>query len=177
MILKIEGERASQLFKNESGGHRWQRKSPTGRGEMHSSTVTVAVLGIKKSKFELNLNEVEISAYIGQGPGGQHRQKNATAIRAVHQPTGIMATCENERSQNQNKEFALQVLAERVRDHYEGAAKSKEAASRKAQIGSGERSDKIRTVQEQNGIVVNHLTGKKIPIQEYKKGKIEKLIQ
>jgi peptide chain release factor 1 len=177
IVLEVTGEGAFDLFKNEIGGHRWQRIPPTEQnGRRHSSTFTVAVFCEESSKpVTFDESKVEYEALIGHGPGGQHRQKNATAIRAVYTPTGETVFIQNERSQHANKTIALNVLRERVIKKLSGLSHNKVNSNRKDQIGSGERSDKIRTVQEQNDKVVNHLNNKKCNLNSYFKGEIWRL--
>lgn len=174
IVLHITGENAYQKFSQEPGGHRWQRKPPNERKDkVHSSTVTVAVLpDATKSSFSLRESDCEVTTCRGSGPGGQNRNKTDSAVQVKHKPTGMIVRCETERSQRQNRETAFALLASRL------AASSKESEERSArdsrmrQIGSGERSDKIRTVQMQNGQVVNHMSGKKCSVEKYLKGDI-----
>ena len=107
------------------------------------------------------------------GAGGQNRQKNETACMATHRPTGITAKCESERSRKTNRQKALRELHRRVSEAAQAKAHSTQNASRSQQIGTGERADKIRTVQLHNGIVTNHRTGRKMPAASYLKGNIE----
>lgn len=112
---------------------------------------------------------------MGHGPGGQHRNKTATAIRATHKVTGETVFIQSERSQNANKQRALEILRHRVSEKLHEASHGNLNKNRKDQIGSGERSDKIRTVQEQNDKVIDHRTGKKCNVSTYLKGEIWKL--
>lgn len=175
--LRISGKGAYEAFKDESGGHRWQRVPPTEKkGRVHSSTITVAVIPeIEPRKISLNLNDVDIETYRSSGPGGQHRNKTDSAVRATHKPTGITA-CATAKSQHQNKATALAVLASRIADK----AKVKETKSanqkRRKQIGSGMRADKIRTVAEQRGRVENHLNGRRMKIGPYLRGELDKIL-
>lgn len=174
ITLKIEGAGAIKAFENESGGHRYQRKSPTGKGEKHSSTITVAVLPVFKfNEITIRESDCEITTCRGSRPGGQNRNKTDSAVQIKHKPSGLIVRCETERSQQQNKASAMSLLQARLNQMNFSTYKDKESQSRKSQIGKGERSDKIRTVQFQNGHVVNHLNGKKIPIEKYFKGEIE----
>lgn len=176
MVLEIDGPGAFELFRNEAGGHRWQRVPPTEQnGRRHSSTFTVAVLQNGVNNVGFNEEDVVFEATVGHGPGGQHRNKTATAIRAVHKPSGITAFIQSERSQQANKLKALEVVKSRVLEVLSGDAHGKMNSVRKDQIGSGERSDKIRTVQEQNDRVIDHRSGKKINVSSYLKGEIWRL--
>lgn len=164
------------MFKNEAGSHRWQGTPPNERnGRRHSSTFTVAVFKAGQSTVYFDESEVEFEATVGHGPGGQHRNKTASAIRATHKPTGITVFIQNERSQQSNKCKALEVIRDRVVALKSGQQHGKQNETRKEQIGSGERSDKIRTVQEQNDKVINHRTGKKCSVANYLKGEIWRL--
>lgn len=114
-----------------------------------------------------------MDTYIGQGPGGQHRQKCATAVRLTHIPTGTIATCENERSLNQNKQQAYRVLRARLADLASSKRQADENSARRGQIGTGYRGDKIRTVQMQNDRVTNHINGRQCSAKKYLKGDLE----
>jgi peptide chain release factor 1 len=176
IVLKIEGKDAFELFKNEAGGHRWQRVPPTEQnGRRHSSTFTVAVLDESAPTIEFDESTIEFEATIGHGPGGQHRNKTSSAIRATHKPTGIVVFIQSERSQHANKQIAIDTIKSRVLDINSSKSHKNLNNTRKTQIGSGERSDKIRTVQEQNDKVIDHRTGKQCSVSTYQKGEIWKL--
>lgn len=177
MILAVKGEGAWGLFKAEAGTHRWQRTPPTEtKGRRHSSTFTVAVLHETSGEnSSFRESDVEYKAIVGHGPGGQHRNKTATAIQAVHVPTGERVFIQSERSQAANIKIAMNTLRARVSDAASCKAHADENELRRGQIGGGERSDKIRTVQEQNNRVTDHRTGKKCPIEPYIKGEIWRL--
>ncbi len=173
IVCEVDGDGSSELFAQEAGGHRWQRVPPTEtKGRRHSSTFTVAVFNGASDRLEFDIGDVEFEATVGHGPGGQHRNKTATAIRAIHKPTGVSAFIQSERSQKANKEIALEVIRSRVMAAVNVAVHSKQNSSRQEQIGSGERSDKIRTVQEQNDRVIDHRTGRKCNVAKYLKGEI-----
>ena len=176
VVLEVSGKGAFELFRGESGGHRWQRVPPTERnGRRHSSTFTVAVFELGKSDVGFDDGDVKFEAVVGHGPGGQHRNKTATAIRATHVPSGDVVFIQSERSQQANKQRALDVLRGRVLSAAKMEEHGKKNRLRKSQIGSGERSDKIRTVQEQNGVVVDHRTGKRCSVSAYLKGELWRL--
>jgi len=176
IVLTITGKGAISLFQNEAGGHRWQRVPPTEQnGRRHSSTFTVAVLTASEETSEFDESEIEFEATIGHGPGGQHRNKTATAIRATHKGTGIVVFIQSERSQQANKQRAIEIIRDRVIEIRSGESHGKQNSTRKTQIGSGERSDKIRTVQEQNDRVLDHRTGRQCNVAAYRKGEIWKL--
>lgn len=175
IVLRIAGDSARRLFEPEAGGHRWQRVPPTERnGRRQSSTVTVAILEDAKPALRFNEQDVEYRYCVASvGAGGQNRQKNETACVAIHKPTGVQAKCEDERSQKRNRSKALAVLRQRVLGAQIASHHAQSNDSRKTQIGAGERGDKIRTVQMHNGIVTNHVTGRKIPVERYLKGEVE----
>jgi len=164
-------------FSSECGGHRWQRVPPNERyGRRQSSTVTVAVVGQVSKPVEVSDSDIRLDFFVSSvGAGGQNRQKNMTACRAVHMPTGIEACCQDERSQRRNKEKAKAELRRRVRESAEREASSITNSSRRNQIGSGQRGDKIRTVQMHNGVATNHVNGKRMSADRYIKGFIEEL--
>lgn len=174
VVLQVDGDGAFDAFKAESGGHRWQRVPPNERKDKtHSSTVTVAVIrAVPQSQFSLLESDLEYTTCRGSGPGGQKRNKTESAVQVKHKPTGLFVRCDSERSQGQNKESAKALLAARVKAIQDAKANRKSVDDRRQQIGSGERSDKIRTVQMQNGQVVNHATGRKAPVERYLKGDI-----
>jgi len=147
-------------FRNEGGGHRWQRIPPTEkRGRVQTSTVTVAVLSIPETPEGLNLNDVEITTTKGDGPGGQHRNKTESAVIAIHRPTGIKVRIESDRSQHKNKATALAVLAAKVAEVGAMKGRNEVNQSRRQQVGSGERGDKVRTYRQRDNQVNDHRTG------------------
>lgn len=176
-VLTITGNRATELFQPEAGGHRWQRTPPTERsGRRQSSTITVAIVGKCAPIAHFDERDVEYRYCVASvGAGGQNRQKNETACVAIHKPTGTQAKCEDERSQKRNRQKALSVLRQRVLSAQRSAAHAAVNQDRKEQIGCGERGDKIRTVQMHNGVVTNHLNGKKMNVESYLKGELEKI--
>lgn len=176
ITLSVSGSGAWELFSNEAGGHRWQRVPPTEQnGRRHSSTFTVAVFRDSKQALDFKEADIEFEATCGHGPGGQHRNKTATAIRATHKPTGEVVFIQDSRSQRSNLERAREILRQRVSEKAKSAASLSQNASRQSQIGTGERSDKIRTVQEQSDRVVDHRTNKKCNVATYQKGEIWRL--
>ena len=156
----------------ESGGHRWQRISPTERrGRVHTSTVTVAVLPVNEQQIvDFRDSDLEWEATRGSGPGGQHRNKTDSAVRLTHRPTGMTVRVEVQRSQYQNLQLAKILLGARLTQAREGASAMERNSSRRAQIGSGQRGDKIRTVRCQDGVVTDHRTGKRWSYRDYRKG-------
>lgn len=172
-VLRFEGKNAYKCFEHEAGGHRWQGLS---KGRVHSSTITVAVLPVPKvSNLNVQHKDIKIESYTGGGPGGQNRNKNATNIRITHIPTGIQA-CSNTKSKAQNEKLAMAMLRARLAERARGAEKSARDGKRKAQVGTGMRSDKIRTIAEQRRRVENHLNGKRMSIKRYLRGYIEEIL-
>lgn len=176
MVLKVSGNGASNRFAPESGGHRWQRVPPTERsGRVQSSTVTVAVMPIPKNvSVAVRECDCEIQTCRGSGPGGQKRNKTETAVQIRHKPSGMMVRCDQERSQQQNKATAFAILAAKLQQEATASHNDRERSNRRSQVGSGERSDKIRTVQVKNGIVFS-AGGKKMRLADYLKGVVEEV--
>lgn len=174
MVLKVSGNGVTQKFKPESGGHRWQRVPPTERsGRVQSSTVTVAVMPVPSNvSVVVRESECDIMTCRGSGPGGQKRNKTETAVQIRHKPTGLMVRCDQERSQQQNRVTAVSILAAKLTSSATSAAEANDRQIRRSQVGSGERSDKVRTVQIKNGVVFS-LGGKRMRLADYLKGNIE----
>ena len=158
VILSVKGRGAFSRFKYESGVHRVQRVPVTeSQGRIHTSTATVAVLPeMEEVEVELDPNDLEITSTFASGPGGQHMQKNATAIRVVHKPTGMTVNVQSERSQTQNKRVALSILQARLQEIEEEKQHAERAADRRSQVGTGERSEKIRTYNYPQSRVTDH---------------------
>lgn len=175
----MKGKGAKRHFAGESGGHRWQRVPPSEkRGRRHTSTVTVAVFPlIEESAFVLKEADIEWEAILGTGPGGQARNKTANVIRAKHTPTGIVVRSSEARSQWSNRQAALRQLEARVASRKASRAHEATSESRRNQIGSGQRGDKIRTIRLQDGQVVDHQTGKRTSAARYLRGCVEDLIR
>ena len=159
VIARIAGQGAYSRLKFESGGHRVQRVPETeAQGRIHTSACTVAVLpeADKIDDVVLNPAELRVDTFRASGAGGQHVNKTDSAIRVTHLPTGIVVECQDSRSQHKNREKALSVLAARIRDKQMSEQQAKTASTRKLLIGSGDRSQRIRTYNFPQGRVTDH---------------------
>jgi peptide chain release factor 1 len=159
VIARIVGQGAYSRLKFESGGHRVQRVPETeAQGRIHTSACTVAVLPEADAVDEVVLNpaELRIDTFRASGAGGQHVNKTESAIRVTHLPSGIVVECQDSRSQHKNREKALGVLAAKIRDKQLSEQRAKTASTRKSLIGSGDRSERIRTYNFPQGRVTDH---------------------
>ena len=157
----INGEGAYSRFKYESGVHRVQRVPETeSQGRVHTSTTTVAVLPEAEDvELEIDPKDLKIDTFRSSGAGGQHINKTSSAIRITHLPTGTVVECQDERSQYKNKDKALKVLKSRLLKEKQDKQASEIAADRKSQVGTGDRSERIRTYNYPQGRLTDHRIG------------------
>ncbi|MBK9444424.1 MAG: peptide chain release factor 1 [Comamonadaceae bacterium] len=159
LVLRIEGEQVYGALKFESGGHRVQRVPVTEtQGRIHTSACTIAVMAEpdEAEAIKINPSDLRIDTYRASGAGGQHINKTDSAVRITHLPTGIVAECQDGRSQHSNKAQALKVLTARIQEKDRSERAAKESAERKSLVGSGDRSDRIRTYNFPQGRLTDH---------------------
>lgn len=161
VVVEVEGDRAFSFFKHEGGTHRVQRVPQTeSQGRIHTSTATVAVLPeAEEVEVELNQSDVEMDTYRSSGPGGQSVNTTDSAVRLTHKPTGVVVSCQNEKSQLQNREQAMRILRSRLLERRIREQQEQEGAMRQAQVGTGERSGKVRTYNFPQSRITDHRVG------------------
>ena len=180
VVFSVDGGSAYSKLKFESGVHRVQRVPTTeASGRIHTSTVTVAVLPeVEEVDIEVNEKDLQIDTYRASGAGGQHINKTESAVRITHKPTGIVVACQDERSQLKNREKAMRILRAKLQDKADTEAAASVAADRKSQVGTGDRSERIRTYNFPQGRVTDH----RINLTLYKldvmlNGELDEMIQ
>lgn len=179
VVFSIEAKGAYSKLKFESGVHRVQRVPSTeASGRIHTSTVTVAVLPeVEEVDVEINPTDLQIDTYRAGGAGGQHINKTESAIRITHLPTGIVVTCQDERSQHKNKDKAMKVLRSKLYEIAQEQQNSEVAQARKSQVGTGDRSERIRTYNYPQGRLTDHRIGLTLyKLEEILDGDIDDII-
>ncbi len=175
----ITGKGVYSRLKFESGVHRVQRVPDTeSSGRIHTSTATVAVLPVVEDvEIDINPADIRMEVFRASGAGGQHVNKTSSAVRLIHEPTGIVAECQTERSQLQNREYAMRLLKSRIYDQEKQKQDAELASERKSQVGSGDRSEKIRTYNYPQGRITDHRIGLSIyQFEDFLNGNLDEMI-
>lgn len=175
----VTGKGVYSRLKFESGGHRVQRVPDTeSSGRIHTSAATVAVLPVVEDvEIEINPSDIKMDVYRASGAGGQHVNKTSSAVRLTHIPTGIIAECQTERSQLQNREYAMKLLKSRLYEKEREERDAKLANERRVQVGTGDRSEKIRTYNYPQGRITDHRIGMSIyQMDDFLNGNLDEMI-
>ncbi len=179
IIVYIKGTDVHKYVKFDSGVHRVQRVPVTeSSGRIHTSTVTVAVMSeVDDVEVDLSPGDLRIDTYRASGAGGQHVNRTESAIRITHLPTGVVVTCQDEKSQHKNKDKAMKVLKSRLYEHEQSRQQNSIASARKSQVGTGDRSEKIRTYNfPQNRVTDHRVTGKNFNIEVILDGNLDDMV-
>lgn len=180
IVFGVSGEQAYNYFKYESGIHRVQRVPKTeASGRIHTSAVTVAVLPeVEEEEIEIKSDDLRIDVYRASGAGGQHVNKTESAVRITHMPTGFVVACQDERSQQKNKVKAMRILRAKIFDFRQAQKDAEVAKDRKEQIGSGDRSGKIRTYNYPDNRITDHRIGLTLyNLSQVLDGKLDPVVQ
>ena len=179
ITFMVTGKGVYSRLKFESGAHRVQRVPDTeSSGRIHTSAATVAVLPVVEDvEIEINPADIKMDVFRASGAGGQHINKTSSAVRLIHEPTGIVAECQTERSQLQNREYAMRLLKSRLYEQEKAKQDAELANARKSQVGSGDRSEKIRTYNYPQGRITDHRIGVSIfQFDNFLNGDLDELI-
>lgn len=179
ITFMVSGKGVYSRLKFESGVHRVQRVPDTeSSGRIHTSTATVAVLPVVEDvEIEINPADIKMEVFRSSGAGGQHINKTSSAVRLIHEPTGIVVECQTERSQLQNREYAMKMLRSRLYNIEKEKQDSEIANARKSQVGSGDRSEKIRTYNYPQGRITDHRIGMSIfQMENFLNGDLDEMI-
>ena len=179
VTFMVTGKGAYSRLKFESGVHRVQRVPDTeSSGRIHTSTATVAVLPVVEDvEIEINPSDIRMEVFRASGAGGQHINKTSSAVRLIHEPTGIVAECQTERSQLQNREYAMRLLRSRIYEIEREKQEKAVASERRSQVGTGDRSEKIRTYNYPQGRITDHRIGLSIfQMENFLNGDMDEMI-
>lgn len=180
ITFMVTGKGVYSKLKFESGAHRVQRVPDTeSSGRIHTSAATVAILPVVEDvEIEINPSDIKMEVYRASGAGGQHVNKTSSAVRLIHEPTGIVAECQTERSQVQNREYAMRLLKSRLYEIEKSKQDAELANARKSQIGTGDRSEKIRTYNYPQGRITDHRIGLSIyQMENFLNGDLDEMIE
>ena len=179
IVFALRGTSVFHYMQFESGGHRVQRVPETeAKGRVHTSAATVAVLAeAEEVEVRIEDKDLKIDTYRASGAGGQHVNKTESAIRITHMPSGLVVTCQDERSQHKNKARAMQLLRARLYDQQQRAADAARAAERKELVGSGDRNERVRTYNFPQDRLTDHRLGRNFTLSQVMEGKLEPLIE
>src|SRR5699024_2986664 len=180
IIFMINGTGAFSKLKFENGAHRVQRVPETeSGGRIHTSTATVAVLPeTEEVEVELHDKDIRVDTFASSGPGGQSVNTTMSAVRLIHEPTGIVVSCQDEKSQIKNKEKAMKVLRARIYDKYQQEAQAEYDENRKSAVGTGDRSERIRTYNFPQNRVTDHRIGLTIQkLDQILEGNLEEIVE
>ena len=179
ITFMVKGKGAYSRLKFESGVHRVQRVPDTeSSGRIHTSTATVAVLPVVEDvEIEINPADIKMEVFRASGAGGQHINKTSSAVRLIHEPTGIVVECQTERSQLQNREYAMKMLRSRLYNIEKEKQDAEISNARKTQVGSGDRSEKIRTYNYPQGRITDHRIGMSVfQMENFLNGDIDEMV-
>jgi peptide chain release factor 1 len=179
VIFALRGDGVFHFMQFESGGHRVQRVPETeAKGRVHTSAATVAVLPeVEDVEIDILDKDLKVDTFRSSGAGGQHVNKTESAVRITHVPTGFVVACQEERSQHKNRAKALKLLRSRIYDHQKRQAEAARAAERKEQVGSGDRSERVRTYNFPQDRLTDHRLQRNFTLSQVMEGKLEPVVE